>query len=209
MTDFIANAFSFPTLFYTGLLILTILYWIASTLGLGEMELADGLELEGVEAAETSGWMNRFKLDGIPVTISISFIIFLSWVICFLMVHYYQDKITDDLIEVFLGFWIIILAPIISAPIVGTLLTPLKPIFKKLKESADGRKADSLIGHIATIRTNKVTSEFGDAELDDEGASLILKVRAEEPNDFKRGDGVIITKYNEEENTYQIKARIY
>ena len=194
MTDFIANAFSFPTLFYTGLLILTILYWVASTLGLGDLDIADGFELESVEAAETSGWMNRFKLDGIPVTISISFIIFLSWVICFITVHYYQDKITEELIEVFLGFWIIVLAPVISAPIVGTLLTPLKPIFEKLKQSADGRKADSLIGHIATIRTNKVTSEFGDAELDDEGANLILKVRAEEPNDFKRGDGVIITE---------------
>lgn len=209
MTDFIANAFSFPTLFYTGLLILTILYWIASTLGLGEMELADGLELEGVEAAETSGWMNRFKLDGIPLTISISFIIFFSWVICYLTVHYSQGKISDGIVEVFVGFWILVLAPVISAPIVGTLLSPLKPFFKKLKESADGRKADSLIGHIAIIRTNKVTPDFGDAELDDEGANLILKVRAEEPNDFKRGDGVIITKYNEKENTYQIKARIY
>jgi hypothetical protein len=159
MTDFLNNIFSFPTLFYTGLLSLTILYWLASSLGFAELDIADGTE---VEVGDSSGWMNKFKLDGIPITISISFIIFFSWVICFITVHFYQGKISDNLIEMFVGFWIIILAPLISAPTVGTLLTPLKPLFRKLKEDGEGRKADSLIGHLATIRTNKVTMDFGD-----------------------------------------------
>ena len=207
MADFLNNAFSFPTLFYTGLLGLTILYWLASSMGLAEFDSADGVELEGSDIANNSGLLSRFKLDEIPLTISLSFIIFFSWVICFITVHYYENKISDELVEIFVGFWIIVLAPVVSAPIVGTLLTPLKPFFRKLKESADGRKADSLIGHLASIRTNKVTMDFGDAEIDDEGANLILKVRAEEPNDFKRGDSVIITEYIEDENTYRIRPR--
>ncbi len=206
MTDFLNNAFAFPTLFYTGLLILTVVYWLASNLGLADIDIGDGVEFEGPDIAETSGWLNKFKLDGIPLTISISFVIFFSWVICFIVVHYYQDQISNNLVEIFVGFWIIILAPFISAPIVGTLLTPLKPFFRKLRDSAEGRKADSLIGHLAVVRTNKITMDFGDAEIDDEGANLILKVRAEEPNDFKRGDNVIITEYLEAENTYRIRA---
>ena len=207
MTDFLNNIFSFPTLFYTGLLILTILYWLASSFGLADFDIADGMELEGSDVADGSGWMNKFKLDGIPMTISISFIIFFSWVICFLVVYFYQGKITDNLVEVFVGFWVLVLAPVISASLVGNLLTPLKPLFKKLKEDGEGRKADSLIGHLATIRTNKVTMNFGDIEIDDEGANLILKVRAEEPNDFKRGDSVVITEYSEDENTYRVRSR--
>ena len=206
MTDFLNNAFAFPTLFYTGLLILTVLYWLVSSLGLADLDIADGAEFESPDIAETSGWLNKFKLDGIPLTISISFVIFFSWVICFIVVHYYQDQISNNLVEIFVGFWIIILAPFVSAPIVGTLLTPLKPFFRKLRDSAEGRKADSLIGHLAVVRTNKITMDFGDAEIDDEGANLILKVRAEEPNDFKRGDNVIITEYIETENTYRIRA---
>ncbi len=207
MTDFINNILSFPTLFYTGLLGLTILYWLASSLGLADLEVADGAELEAPEVTDSSGWMNKFKLDGIPLTISISFIIFFSWAICFLVVHFYQDKIPEGLVEVFVGLWLIILAPLVSAPIVGVLCTPLKPFFKKLKEDGEGRNADSLIGHLATIRTNKVTINFGDAEIDDQGANLILKVRAEEPNDLKRGDSVVITEYLAEENTYQVRPR--
>ena len=206
MTDFLNNAFAFPTLFYTGLLILTVVYWLASNLGLADIDIGDGIEFEGPDIAETSGWLSKIKLDGIPLTISISLVIFFSWIICFITVHYYQDKISSGLVEAFVGIWIIILAPFISAPIVGTLLTPLKPFFKKLRESAEGRNADSLIGHLAIVRTNKVTMAFGDAEIDDEGANLILKIRAEEPNDFKRGDRVIITEYLEDENTYRVRA---
>lgn len=209
MTDFLNNAFSFPTLFYTGLLGLTILYWIVSSLGLADFDFADGngIELEVPDAADASGWLNKFKLDGIPVTISISFVILFAWIICFIVVHFYQGKITNTLIEVFVGIWAIILAPIVAAPIVGTLLTPLKPVFQKLKEDGEGRKADSLIGHLAIVRTNKVSMSFGDAKLDQEGANLILKVRAEEPNDFKRGDSVVITEYLEDENTYRVRSR--
>ncbi len=207
MTDFINNIFSFPTLFYTGLLTLVILYWLASSFGLADFDIADGMELDVSDVADGSGWMNRFKLDGIPLTISISFIIFISWVICFLLVHFYQGKIADSLVEIFVGFWVIILAPVVAAPIVGTLCSPLKPLFKKLNEDGEGRNADSLIGHLATIRTNKVTMTFGDAELDDEGANLILKVRAEEPNDLKRGDSVVITEYLIDENTYRVRSR--
>ena len=212
MTDFLNNIFSFPTLLYTGLLIVTILYWIAASFGIGDLDLGDGEvvgigDLDGSDVADGSGWLSKFKLDGVPLTISISLIIFLSWVICFLIVHYYQDKIPDGLVQIFVGFWVILLVPVVSAPIVGTILTPLKPFFKKLKEDGEGRKADSLIGHLATIRTNKVTLNFGDAELDDEGANLILKVRAEEPNDFKRGDSVVITEYLEDKNTYRIRPR--
>ena len=209
MTDFLNNAFSFPTLFYTGLLGLTILYWIVSSLGLADFDFADGngIELEVPDAANASGWLNKFKLDGIPVTISISFVILFAWIICFIVVHFYQGKITNTSIEVFVGIWAIILAPIVAAPIVGTLLTPLKPVFQKLKEDGEGRKADSLIGHLAIVRTNKVSMSFGDAELDQEGANLILKVRAEEPNDFKRGDSVVITEYLEDENTYRVRSR--
>lgn len=206
MTEFLNNAFAFPTLFYTGLLILTVLYWLASSLGFADLDLSEGVEIEVPDVADTSGWLSKIKLDGIPVTISISLVIFFSWVICFIAVHYYQDKLSSNLVEIFVGLWIIILAPFISAPIVGTLLTPLKPFFNKLRESAEGRHADSLIGHLAIVRTNKVTMNFGDAEIDDEGANLILKIRAEEPNDFKRGDSVIITEYIADENTYRVRA---
>jgi len=205
MTDLITNLLSFPTLIYTGLSLLTLLYWLAACFGLGDLNLGEGLELEG-DIGDGASFLNKFKLDGIPVTISLTFVIFMSWTICFIAVDFYQDKITDSLIKTFVDLWILVLAPLVSAPIVGTLFSPLKPVFKKLKEDSEGRKANSLIGHLAIVRTNKITMNFGDIEVDDEGANLILKARADEPNQFSRGDKVTITEYVEDENTYRIRA---
>jgi len=209
MTEFLGNIFSFPTLFYTGLLGLTLLYWFTSMMGLADFDFdLDDIDADGssnTDIAESSGFLNKFKLDGIPLTISLSFVIFLSWVLSFLLVNYYQDKVAEEWVKAFIGVWVILLAPVISVPIIGILLSPLKPIFKKFKEEAEGRKADSLVGHIAIVRTNKVNMNFGDADIDSEGASLILKIRAEEPNDLKRGDRIVITEYISDENIYMVR----
>ena len=209
MTEFLGNIFSFPTLFYTGLLGLTLLYWFTSMMGLADFDFdLDGIDADGssnTDIAESSGFLNKFKLDGIPLTISLSFVIFLSWGLSFLLVNYYQDKVAEEWVKAFIGVWVILLAPVISVPIIGILLSPLKPIFKKFKEEAEGRKADSLVGHIAIVRTNKVNMNFGDADIDSEGASLILKIRAEEPNDLKRGDRIVITEYISDENIYMVR----
>ena len=211
MTEFLSNILSFPTLFYTGLLGLTLLYWFSSMMGFADFDFDGGdIDLEGINAdgsdvAASSGFLNKFKLDGIPLTISLSFVIFLSWIVSFLLVNYYQDKVADDWVKAFIGIWVILLAPVISTPIVGLLLSPLKSIFRKFREEAEGRKADSLVGHIARVRTDKVNMNFGDAEIDHEGASLILKIRAEEPNELKRGDKVLLTEYIEGENIYKVR----
>lgn len=204
MNDFLSNALSFPTLLFTGLLILVIIYWLLSLIGIADFDL-DGGGME-IEAAESPSFITKFKVDGIPVTISLSVVVFLSWVISFLVVHFYQDESLEDWLRMIIGAWVIILSPILSALLAGQILSPLRPVFEKMKNEAEGQKADSLVGKVAQVRTNKVSMSFGDADIDSEGASLILKVRAEEPNEFKLGDRVMISDYLPNENTYKIKS---
>ena len=204
MIDFLNNILSFPTLFFTGLLALVLFYWLSSLFGIADLDIDTG-ELDVSDATASSGFLTRFKLDGIPVTISVSVVVFLSWILSFLLVHFYQDESLESWLRILIGFWVIILVPVISALISGVLLNPLKPVFHKMKNEAEGQKADSLVGQAVIVRTNKVTMNFGDADIDSGGASLILKIRAEEPNEFKRGDRVLLSEYHPRENTYKIK----
>lgn len=207
MTDFLNNILSFPTLLFTGLLILVLLYWLSSLLGFGDVDLeVDAGDVDLSDAAGASGFLTKFKLDGIPITVSLSTVVFFCWILSFLMVHFYQDEPMEDWLKIFVGFWVIVLVPVISALLAGIVLTPLKPIFHKMKNEAEGQKAASFIGQAAIVRTNKVTMNFGDADMDSGGASLILKIRAEEPNNFKRGDRVMLSQYHPQENTYTIKS---
>ena len=207
MIDFTNNILSFPTLFYTGLLALVLLYWVSSLFGIGDIDIDTGdLDVDISDTAASSGFLTKFKLDGIPITISISVVVFLSWIFSFLLVHFYQDELLESWLRTFIGFWVIVLAPVVSALLSGILLSPLKPVFHKMKNEAEGQKADSLVGQAVIVRTNKVTMSFGDADIDSGGASLILKIRAEEPNSFKRGDRLMLSEYHPHENTYKVKA---
>ena len=207
MTEFIQQLLTFPTVFYGALLIVVVLYWLSTVLGVAELDVLDGdVELDGGSDSEASGlsaWLSKFKLDGIPLTITLSLIILFSWVLCFIAVHFIYPLIPESWVQVLVGFWILLIAPVIAAVGISPVLQPLKPLFRKsaVKSAAD------FTGQFATVRSGKVTASFGEAELDDGGAGLIFKIRSAEPNSIKRGDRVKLHAYEADSNTWQVRTR--
>ena len=202
MIEFLQTALSFPTALYTGLLGIVTIYWLFSIIGFLDIDMLDAdVDIDADSSPSAfSNFLTRFKLDGVPVTLSLSFVILFSWIICFLVTYWVSSQIAEEWIRVFLGLWLIVLAPFITAPIVAIIIAPLKPLFKKQHEQG----SKDIIGRVAIIRSSKVTASFGEANVQDSGAGLILKVRAEEPNDIKRGDQVLLQQYNVANNTYLV-----
>ncbi|MCK5810377.1 MAG: DUF1449 family protein [Cocleimonas sp.] len=209
MIEFLNNAFTFPTIFYTGLLALVVLYWLISMFGLGGFDAVE-TDMEVDNTNGLAGWLSRFRLDGIPLTLSLSLVVFVAWILCFYMVEFFLNtmakEIDNELVQIALGFWLLILSPALALPIVITLLSPLRPFFKKLRKETRGASANDFIGRTATIRSGKVNQLHGTVELSDGGAGLILQVRAEEPNDYKAGDKVLLKEYLAESHTYRLEA---
>ena len=205
MIDFLNTALAFPTIFYSGLLAIVTIYWLFSIVGFLDIDMLDADVDIDVEADSNpsvfSNFLIKFKLDGVPVTLSLSFVILFSWIICFLVANYGISQIAEEWIRVILGLWAIILAPFVTAPLVAIIIAPLKPLFKKQEEQS----SKDIIGRTAKVRSSKVTANFGEAELHDGGAGLILKIRAKEPNKLQRGDQVLLQKYNVTDNTYSVK----
>lgn len=206
MGAFIEGIFTFPTLFYGGLLCLVVLYWMAAIFG--GMDI-DGLDIEvdtdsgSSDGSGISGLLSKFKLDGIPLTLILSMVILASWVLCFLGVYFIYPLIPEGWIQVFIGFWLLVIAPVISAAIISPILQPFKPVFKRQPQT---RSVD-FVGQYAVIRSGKVTDSFGEAALNDSGAGLIIKIRCQEANELKRGEQVILLSYDEATATYQVSAK--
>ncbi|CAA6805441.1 MAG: Unknown protein [uncultured Thiotrichaceae bacterium] len=200
MGEFIQQVFVFPTVFFSALLTFVVLYWLTTVLGVLGVDSLDSDWETDAEPAGIGGWLIKFKLDGIPLTISLSFIILVSWVFSFLAVHFIYPVLPAGWVQIAVDFWLLLLIPIVAAAIVSPFLQPLKPLFKKTKEVT----FEDRIGMRVAIRTGYVNETFGEAELADGGAGLILKVRASEPNTFKRGDTSILRAYDETTNTYRL-----
>lgn len=202
MEAFIQDIFTFPTIFYGGLLILVILYWLSAVVGVIDIEALEGdLDIDtDSEASGLAGWLTKFKLDGIPLTMTASLVILVSWVLCFLAVHFIYPLLPGGWVQIAMGFWILLITPVIAAMLISPLLQPLKPLFQTLPE----KSAADLVGQYAVVRSGKVTATMGEADFQDGGAGLILKIRSEEPNQIKRGNRVKLKKYDQNNNTYQV-----
>lgn len=204
MAIFLQNCFSFPTAIFTILLVPVVLYWLIAALGLLDLDILDGdggdfdgddLQLEGF-----AGLLMKLGLSGVPLTIILTFLILIGWFISyFLSLVLYQ--FTDiTLIRYLLGMVILIATVIFTVVLTSYAIRPLRPLFK----NQTAIKSKNLIGRTVIINSGKVTATNGYANYEDGGAGLILQVRAEEPNTFKRGDRAVIIHYDDATHSYDI-----
>ena len=67
------------------------------------------------------------------------------------------------------------------------------------------RKSGDLVGKIATITTGQVTMRFGQATVADGGAGLSLQIRAEPGSTLKRGDKVVLVYWDQEHEAFHVE----
>lgn len=223
MKEFLAIVIQFPTVIFTALLGVVVLYWALVVLGMFDMDLLDfdldldvdadvDLDLDvdaGADAGDpeishsgVGGFLAFFGLVGAPVTVITSVIITWCWLLSLLYGTYLQPMIPDW------GFtWVISLIFIFVAFIASLFLTqfsikPIQPLFEH-NGKALGNK--DIVGQLCEIATGKVDEKFGQARYNKDGAGLILEVRNTSGADLKKGNKALIVGYNAEKMTYRVE----
>lgn len=207
MAPFHQNVTSFPTVVFTFFLIVSAFYWLIAVLGMIDIDILD-VDLSEPDADLGSmnvlaGLMLKLGLNGVPVTIIVSLIALHGWLISFLGVHYWVRHIDQNLLGFLAEIGVLVFALWISTMITALMIRPIRRFFKH--EASNSQK--QILGQTLTVRTSRVDANFGEAILEDGGAGLVLKVRNEDSNDFKKGDRVIPIEYNPEKNTYQVISK--
>ena len=213
MDPFYQNIASFPTVVFTFFLGICVLFWLVAVLGFVEIDLFDfdipdggvhhdvGLELS--DANVLAGLALRFGLHGVPVTIILSLMSLIGWLVSYYTVHFVFFLLPGDILRYVVGLGVVIAATFIAAMITSVLIKPLRPIFQKARREA----VKHVLGQTAVVRTSRVDSSFGEAVLDDGGAGLILKVRASGDTAFKKGDRVVLFEHLKAENIYRVVSQ--
>jgi hypothetical protein len=211
MDPFYHNISSFPTVIFTVLFIICLLYWLIAILGFIDIDFLDMEHFPHGDAATDfhhdltsadalAGLLLRFGLYGVPLTIIISLIALFGWFFCYYIVHYLFGFIPDGLMHFLAGIPVLAFAFYLAILITSQLIKPLRPLFKK----AEQHTVKKILGQIATVRTSRVDNNFGEAILEDGGAGLILKVRTIGDEIFKKNDAVVLLEYLEEKNVYRV-----
>ena len=206
MEAFISNIFHYPTVFYTIILFVMVLYWLFAILGMVDIDVLDldldldsDMDLEGLTGL--AGLLVTLGLTGVPITVVVTLLSLVAWVLSYLAVYLFFFWEPGTLLSYLVGTVVIIGATAISIPITAQLIKPLKMFFRKAYAPPPEKV---LLGRTCLVRSTRVDENFGEANVDLEGASLILRIRADAAKELKRGDSVVLIEHKPENNTYWV-----
>lgn len=222
MDSFLQSILAFPTAIFTIALGVVLTYWLFVIIGAVGIDLLDGnLDFEaggkalggavegGAKALGAhdhadhmeSGVLSALGFDGIPLTVSVSLVAFISWLLSVL-----SARPVHAALGPLLPSWLISGVLGLVCFVVGTVsasvaVKPLRPVF--VAKKAPGR--DSLMGRVCTISSGSVTDRNGHATFEDGGAGVILNVVCARPNTLKRGEPALILAYDAARDVYEVE----
>lgn len=209
MAPFYQNIGSFPTLVFSVILGVCLIYWIFAVLGLIDLGFLDldvdisapnsaGSEFSVMDAL--AGLLARFGLFGVPIIVIISLIGLFGWIISYFLVHLFFGAFFDTFWRFPAGLVVLLLSAYCAAWITAFAIRPLRKLF----ENAYATHSQQLVGQTAIVRTSRVDEHFGEAILEDGGAGLILQVRSADEQILKQGDRVTVLEYESQHHFYRV-----
>jgi len=223
MEEFLATALSMPTLAFTGLLGLVVLYWLSVMLGALDLEVldfdlgADGADgavdgaleggaegameadLEVGDVGGLAGVLSALGLRHAPLTVVLSLLVLFGWLGTFFGSRYLAPVLP---LGGFLSALVVTLAALaLATPLTSLLTRPMAPLFRV--RAARGNR--DLVGQVVKIRTGNVDARFGQAELKDGRSDMILHVRCADPEALARGDEALIVDWDEERQAFEVE----
>lgn len=204
MTEFLTTTLTFPTLLYSIVLSVCTVYWLLAATGLVDADAPDGLlggdgDGHGGDASGIAAMLARLGISGVPVMIVLTVLAFVGWV----GTYFVQLLVLQHLpatLRVLLGVVAALAMLVPGALATSLLLRPLSRVLLRLRPPSD----PSILGRIGVVSTPSVDARYGQATVDDGGAGLVLQIRHEQPDRFRRGDRVVLIEYLGAQHAYRV-----
>ena len=203
MQEFLDIVLAFPTIVFTVLMGISVIFWLMVVVGgVGGELLSVDLDLDLDVDVDGGGFelLSVLGIGKVPLTIWAGVFVFWGWIISFFTVYHLQDVVA---INFLIGSAILALTTVISIPLSGAVVFPIRLLFEGDSGSQTG---DALVGTEVSISTNRVDQGFGRARCIVDGAEIVVSVRCHIDNDLSRGDAAYIIDYNDADNTYRVKS---
>lgn len=207
MSELINNAFTGVNIIPTILLILVLIYWLTVILGIIDIDFFDfDIDFDIADCAEGLDGLQAilayFNLKEIPLMVILSILSLVFWILSMLL---YLLPITPGGL---LNGVLLIPTIIMSFFMTKLMSSPLKGLFKNMyyKGTEDEEK---VIGHLVILCCDLEKGRLGQAEVKQEGASILINVKCEFTEDkFKKNEEAFVTKKDDDKNIYYI-AKVY
>lgn len=137
---------------------------------------------------------------GVPVTVSVSAVVFLSWLMS-LAITLPAKEALGFLPGALVSGGLAALCLTGGLVLAGLAVRPLRPMF--VTHQAPRRSA--LMGRVCVIASGTVDGKFGHATFEDGGAGLLLNVVCDKANQLRRGEKALILSYDAARDAYEVE----
>jgi hypothetical protein len=137
---------------------------------------------------------------GVPVTVSVSFVVFLSWLTSLAFARPARAAL-GALPGALVSGGLAALSFAAGLVLAGLAVRPLRPMFVTHQAP---RRAE-LMGRVCVIASGNVDGKFGQATFEDGGAGLVLNVVCDKDNQLKRGEKALILSYDAARDAYEVE----
>ena len=168
----------------------------------------DGPDLDGpsLEAAgqSISGFarvMGALGFHRVPLTVSLSFVVFFGWVLCYLAMGKVAPLLADVVPSIAIEVGAAVGSFVGSLPFASVIARPFAPLFYIHKAS----RRRAFIGHTCELSTLRVDHRFGQAEISDGGAGLTVQVRCDHGNELTKGGAALVVSFDDDREAYIIE----
>lgn len=220
MIDLLQAIFAFPTLIFTLLLGLVVAYWALVIVGALDLDLLEGAEgatdaldtaSEAFTTTEAHGAdgllggplpviVTELGLRGVPLTVWLSIFVLIAWAVTLLGMRFVGGAAASVLGPFGGSALVTTVSLAVAAAGTAAITKPMRRLFV----APTARSHSSLVGKVCVVTTLRVDGGFGQAEVEDGGAGLLVQVRCDEANDLTRGSQALIFDYDPAEGIFHV-----
>jgi len=167
----------------------------------GALDGVDGVEVDAGALGGLSALAGLRTLRKVPITISVSAVVFIAWTINITTTILAGDAgLLTGTPLVLAGF---ALGVLVAPPLGSLAVRPLVPLFV----TVEAKRNKDYVGQTCEISTGRVDADFGVAEFADDGPVLKIQVRCDQAdNGLARGDQALIIDYDEARHAFIVEA---
>lgn len=151
-------------------------------------------------AEHGSSFLEVLGFGGVPVTVSVSFVVFLSWLLSLAFARPAKEAL-GMLPGALVSGGLAALCLAVGLVLAGLAVRPLRPMFA----THQAPRRSELMGRVCVISSGSVDGKFGHATFEDGGAGLILHVVCDKDNQLKRGEKALILGYDAARDAYEVE----
>lgn len=209
MTRFLDATIAYPTVVFSTLLGVVLVYWILALIGVVDFDNASididtdlQADADAEDIGELAAFLVAFGLNGVPFSVVFTLMTLIAWTISCLAGMWLLPFVPTSILQIVAGTGVLLVSLAISVPITARVIRPMRGLFVMHRAVSN----NDLVGQSCIVLTTSVDENFGRAEVSARGAGLNIRVWSATPNQLSKGAHAVIVEYDSRGERYRIVA---